>query len=75
MLQTRQNALGVRFEAQCRALEKEPFPTLDVRKDRLNRLLALTEKHEAEICAAIDSDFSARSAEETRLAELFVVRA
>ena len=75
MLQTRQNALGVRFEAQCRAFEKEPFPGIDVRKDRLNRLLALTEKHEAEICAAIDSDFSARSAEETRLAELFVVRA
>ncbi|RWL42521.1 MAG: coniferyl aldehyde dehydrogenase [Mesorhizobium sp.] len=75
MLQTRQNALGVQFEAQCRAFEKEPFPTLDMRKDRLNRLLALTEKHEAEICAAIDSDFSARSAEETRLAELFVVRA
>ncbi|WP_027166678.1 coniferyl aldehyde dehydrogenase [Mesorhizobium sp. WSM3224] len=75
MLQTRQNALGVTFEAQCRAFEKEPFPTLEVRKDRLNRLLALTEKHEAEICAVIDSDFSARSAEETRLAELFVVRA
>ena len=75
MLQTRQNALGVRFEAQCRAFEKEPFPTPEVRKDRLTRLLALTEKHEAEICAAIDSDFSARAAQETRLAELFVVRA
>ncbi|MDX8441612.1 coniferyl aldehyde dehydrogenase [Mesorhizobium australafricanum] len=75
MLQTRQNTLGVRFEAQCRAFEKEPFPTQDVRRDRLKRLLALTEKHEAEICAAIDSDFSARSAQETRLAELFVVRA
>ncbi|TPK99948.1 MULTISPECIES: coniferyl aldehyde dehydrogenase [unclassified Mesorhizobium] len=75
MLQTRQNALGALFELQCRAFEREPFPSLDVRKDRLKRLLALTEKHEAEICAAIDSDFSARSAQETRLAELFVVRA
>ena len=75
MLQTRQNTLGVRFEAQCRAFEMEPFPGLDVRKDRLKRLLALTEKHEAEICAAIESDFSGRSAQETRLAELFVVRA
>ncbi|TIT83752.1 MAG: coniferyl aldehyde dehydrogenase, partial [Mesorhizobium sp.] len=43
--------------------------------DRLKRLLALTEKHEAEICAAIDSDFSGRAQQETRLAELFVVRA
>ncbi|MDX8504518.1 coniferyl aldehyde dehydrogenase [Mesorhizobium captivum] len=75
MLQTRQNSLGVRFEAQCRAFEKEPFPSLEVRKDRLKRLLALTEKHEAEICAAIDSDFSGRAQQETRLAELFVVRA
>ena len=75
MLQTRQNSLGVRFEAQCRAFEKEPFPSLEARKDRLKRLLALTERHEAEICAAIDSDFSGRAAQETRLAELFVVRA
>lgn len=75
MLQTRQNALGIRFEAQCRAFEAEPFPSLEVRKDRLKRLLALTERHEAEICAAIDSDFTGRAAQETRLAELFVVRA
>ncbi|PBB37192.1 coniferyl aldehyde dehydrogenase [Mesorhizobium sp. WSM3868] len=75
MLQTRQNSLGVKFEAQCRAFEKDPFPGLAVRKDRLKRLLALTEKHEAEICTAIDSDFTGRAAQETRLAELFVVRA
>ncbi|WP_292277561.1 aldehyde dehydrogenase family protein, partial [Mesorhizobium sp.] len=75
MLQTGQNALAVRFEAQARAFEREPFPALEVRKDRLNRLLALTEKHEAEICAAIDGDFCGRAQQETRLAELFVVRA
>ncbi|TIO38243.1 MAG: coniferyl aldehyde dehydrogenase, partial [Mesorhizobium sp.] len=60
---------------RCRAFEKDPFPGLAVRKDRLKRLLALTEKHEAEICTAIDSDFTGRAAQETRLAELFVVRA
>ena len=60
MLQARQDALGARFELQRRAFEKEPFPSLDVRKDRLTRLLALTEQHEAEICAAIDADFSGR---------------
>jgi coniferyl-aldehyde dehydrogenase len=75
MLQTRQNVLGVRFEAQCRAFEAESFPSFAARKDRLTRLLALAEKHEAAICAAIDSDFSGRAAQETRLAELFVVRA
>jgi coniferyl-aldehyde dehydrogenase len=43
--------------------------------DRLNRLLALTENHESDFVRAIDADFAGRSAHETRLAELFVVRA
>eukprot|EP01035_Chromulina_nebulosa_P002357 gene2357-biopygen2005 len=60
---------------QRAAFEKQPFPDLSVRKDRLKRLLDLTERHEADICAAISSDFGGRSTHETRLAELFVVRA
>ncbi|MER8632880.1 coniferyl aldehyde dehydrogenase [Mesorhizobium opportunistum] len=75
MLQVRQDILGERFQLQRAAFEKQPFPDLDVRKDRLKRLLALTERHEADICAAIDIDFGGRSTHETRLAELFVVRA
>ncbi|UVK56332.1 coniferyl aldehyde dehydrogenase [Mesorhizobium sp. AR02] len=75
MLQVRQDVLGERFQLQRAAFEKQPFPDLSVRKDRLKRLLALTEQHEAEICAAINADFGSRSAHETRLAELFVVRA
>lgn len=75
MLQARRDALDAGFRLQRAAFEGQPFPGLDVRKDRLKRLLALTERHEAEICAAIDADFGGRSAQETRLAELFVVRA
>ncbi|PDQ22493.1 coniferyl aldehyde dehydrogenase [Mesorhizobium sanjuanii] len=75
MLQARRDALDAGFRLQRAAFEGQPFPGLDVRKDRLKRLLALTESHEAEICAAIDADFGGRSAQETRLAELFVVRA
>ncbi|MCZ8544306.1 coniferyl aldehyde dehydrogenase [Mesorhizobium qingshengii] len=75
MLQTRQDALGERFQLQRAAFEAQPFPDLGVRKDRLKRLLALTERHEADICAAIGADFGGRSVHETRLAELFVVRA
>ncbi|UVK42347.1 coniferyl aldehyde dehydrogenase [Mesorhizobium sp. AR07] len=75
MLQTKQDVLGERFELQRAAFEAQPFPDIGVRKDRLKRLLALTERHEADICAAIDADFGGRSAHETRLAELFVVRA
>ncbi|TPJ20480.1 coniferyl aldehyde dehydrogenase [Mesorhizobium sp. B2-7-3] len=75
MLQVRQDLLGERFRLQRAAFKAQPFPDLGVRKDRLRRLLALTERHETEICAAIDADFGGRSAHETRLAELFVVRA
>lgn len=75
MLHVERNLLVQRFEAQRRAFAAEPFPSLAVRKARLDHLLALTERHEAEICAAIDADFGGRSAHETRVAELLVVRA
>lgn len=75
MLQTKQEGMRKRFEAQRAAFEAEPFPALSVRRDRLQRLLALTDRHEAEICAAIDADFGGRSACETQVAELMVTRA
>jgi coniferyl-aldehyde dehydrogenase len=64
-----------RFEAQRQAFAAESNPPAQVRIDRLNRLLALTENHESDFVRAIDTDFSGRSAHETRLAELFIVRA
>ena len=75
MLQTVADTMRERFSAQRSAFEAEPFPGIDVRKDRLKRLLALTEQHEAEVCKAIDADFTGRSAYETRIAELMVTRA
>ena len=67
--------IGARFEAQRQAFLKEPLPALQARLSRLDRLLALTEANEAAIVSAIDADFSGRASQETRLAELFVVRA
>jgi len=67
--------IGARFEAQRQAFLKEPLPALQARLSRLDRLLALTEANEAVIVSAIDADFSGRASQETRLAELFVVRA
>jgi coniferyl-aldehyde dehydrogenase len=63
------------FAAQRRAFAAEPDPELAIRRDRLNRLETLTERYEDDIVAAITADFGARPAQETRLAELFVVRA
>jgi coniferyl-aldehyde dehydrogenase len=68
------SAVETAFRLQRRAFAGEPNPTLPVRRDRLDRLLALTEGHEREIVAAIDQDFGGRSPHETRLSELFIVR-
>ena len=67
--------LEQRFAAQRKAFAAEPYPPLAVRRDRLDRLLGLTEGHEAEIVAAIAADFGTRPAQETRLTELFLISA
>lgn len=67
--------VGERFEAQRQAFLKEPYPSLQERLSRLDRLAALVNDNEAAIIAAIDADFCGRAAQETRVAELFVVRA
>jgi coniferyl-aldehyde dehydrogenase len=63
------------FDAQRDAYAREPYPLLALRYDRLERLAVLIEEHEQEIVAAIGADFGTRPAQETRLAELFVIAA
>ncbi|HTR58156.1 MAG TPA: coniferyl aldehyde dehydrogenase [Casimicrobiaceae bacterium] len=63
------------FAAQRRAFAEEPYPSLATRRDRLDRLEAMTERHEDEIVAAIAADFGTRAEQETRLAELFMITA
>ena len=63
------------FATQRTAFDRERDPSLAVRRDRLERLATLTERHEDEIVAAIAADFGTRAAQETRLAELFMVAA
>jgi coniferyl-aldehyde dehydrogenase len=61
------------FAAQQAAFAAEREPSLAVRRDRLHRLGLLTGGHEGEIVAAIADDFGTRPAQETRLAEMFMV--
>ncbi len=68
-------SIGQRLEVQRLAFAGERFPSLEIRLSRLGRLLSLIERHEAALARAIDADFGGRSVHETRLAELFVLRA
>jgi coniferyl-aldehyde dehydrogenase len=63
------------FAAQRKAFAAEAYPSLHSRRDRLDRLAALAEEHEEEIISAIAADFGTRSAQETRLTELFMITA
>ncbi|MFX6899793.1 hypothetical protein ABTH92_21725, partial [Acinetobacter baumannii] len=63
------------FTAQQQAFAADSDPLHAVRMDRLARLQAMMGEHEAALIAAIDADFGGRSHHETRMAELFVLRA
>jgi coniferyl-aldehyde dehydrogenase len=69
------DTLGALFAAQRKAFAAERDPELAVRRDRLDRLAALLDAREAEFVDAIAADFGVRPAQETRLAELFLVAA
>jgi coniferyl-aldehyde dehydrogenase len=61
------------FAAQRSAFAREMNPSLAVRRDRLDRLLLLTQTHQDAIIGAISADFGHRSRHETDLADIFVV--
>ena len=62
------------FALQRAAFSRERFPDLATRRDRLARLAALVTENEGRFVDAVNRDFGHRSAHETRLAELYIVR-
>lgn len=52
------------------AYRSEPYPTLQVRRDRLRRLSHLLKSNQDNIVAAVNVDFGCRSAHESRLVEI-----
>lgn len=58
------------FDRQREVYAAAAYPSLDERKQRLKTLKALLIRHRETIVAEIDADFSARSADETRFADL-----
>ena len=68
-------ALGAAFARLREASRAAPYPSLELRRDRLTRLLALMKDEEEALEQAISADFGHRCVQETRLAEAFVVEA
>lgn len=58
------------LRAQRAAQQAEGIPSADTRIDRLRRLLALLERHEAKIVEAAASDFGYRSPQQTYFVEI-----
>lgn len=56
------NDLNRVFEKQKAAWESDPYPTVEVRKDRIERMITLLDKFEKPLCDAMDADFGGRSA-------------
>ncbi len=67
--------LAVLFAAQREAFAREPWPSLQVRLDRLRRLRAMLERNADDFARAISADFGNRSLHETAIAETFIVLA
>ncbi|RTL47081.1 MAG: coniferyl aldehyde dehydrogenase [Burkholderiales bacterium] len=70
-----QERLHLALTAQRRAFETERMPSHAVRRDRLERLLALTRQHGEALAAAMAQDFGHRARQECLLADLFTVEA
>lgn len=74
MNQTLVETLRLALETQRAAFAAEPMPTLAVRRDRLERVRAMTATHAEELASAIAQDFGHRARQETLLADAFTVQ-
>ncbi|HEY8877403.1 MAG TPA: coniferyl aldehyde dehydrogenase [Roseateles sp.] len=70
-----QERLHLALSTQRRAYEAERMPSYEVRRDRLQRLLKMTQQHAEALAAAIAQDFGHRARQESLLADIFTVEA
>ncbi len=75
MNQSLSESLHLLLEQQRAAFRREPMPTLAQRRERLDRVIAMTRKHSDALVTAIAQDFGHRASEETLLADIFTVEA
>ena len=68
------NALYLHLEELKQAYQHDTYPSIAVRKERIERIVAMVNKYEENLCKVVLADFGKRHSVETRLAELGVVK-
>ncbi len=68
-------SLAELLEIQREAFRRDPYPSAEVRADRVRKLLAALKDRQHELADAISEDFGHRSRHETLIAETFVTQA
>lgn len=68
------NALQLQLEDLQQAFAHDPSPSFAERKERIERVVAMIDKYEANLCKVVHADFGNRHSVETRLTELAMVR-
>jgi coniferyl-aldehyde dehydrogenase len=68
------NALQLQLEDLKQAFAHDPSPSFAERKERIERMVAMIDKYEENLCKVVHADFGNRHSVETRLTELAMVR-
>ena len=68
------NALQLQLEDLQQAFAHDPSPSFAERKERIERVVAMIDKYEDNLCKVVHADFGNRHSVETRLTELAMVR-
>jgi len=68
------NPLLYDFEQNKLAFIAEPHTTIEVRKNRIQRLITMLNENEENLCKVIEADFGYRHPVETQLAEIIAIR-
>jgi coniferyl-aldehyde dehydrogenase len=64
-------ALDVLLDRQRRAFEREGVASVDVRINRIDRVIALLVDNQYRLCEAMNMDFGSRSLQQSRMADIF----
>ena len=68
------NPLFFDLEQHKQAFILDPYPSVEVRKERIQRLVTMLNENEENLCKVIEADFGFRHPIETQLAEISAIR-